>query len=258
MKRVLSCMMAAVFCLVLFAANPSAYAGATKAELKIGMAQEFENLNNMIGQMSATSYVYNMVCRTLVVINADGKYVPQLATTIPTLENGMAKIYTEGGQKKIEAVWEIKSNAVWGDGTPVTGHDVVFSWEVARSNNVSVGEKEIYDQVGKIVVDPANPKKFTFYHDEAKWDYYQIPSFYILPKHLEKPVFDKYGNQKEGYDKNSLYSTNPTNPGLYNGPYRVKEIKLGSHVALVRNDLFYGKRPYFDSIVTKLIPNPTA
>ncbi|MCB0394462.1 MAG: peptide ABC transporter substrate-binding protein [Bdellovibrionales bacterium] len=227
----------------------------TNKELKVGLTQEFENLNPIIKQMLATTYISSFVNRRLNVIDARGKWVPQLVKSIPSLENKQARIITEGGKKKIEADWEVLPNAVWGDGVPVTGHDVEFSWKLAISDNVSVGEKEVYGQVEKVIVDKANPKKFKFIYKEAKWNFNQLGTFDIVPKHLEEPVFKKYGAQKEGYDKNSLYTTSPTTKGLYNGPYVVSEIKLGSHVILTKNPLFYGSPAKIEKVVLKLIPN---
>lgn len=227
----------------------------TNAELKIGISQEFENFNPLIANMAATSYMQRMVDRTLVVIDADGKWVTQLAKSIPTLENGGAKIITQGGKKKVQAVWEIQDAAVWGDGKPVTCEDFDFAIKVAASPTVSIAEKEVYTQVEKVDVDAKNPKKCTFTYNQEKWDFYQLGTLFPLPKHLEEPVFKKYGTQKEGYEKNSLYTKDPTNPGLYNGPYLVSEIQLGDHVTFVPNDKFYGEKTKIKKIIVKLIPN---
>lgn len=227
----------------------------TNAELKIGISQEFENFNPLIANMAATSYMQRMVNRTLVVIDADGKWVTQLAKSIPTLENGGAKIITQGGKKKVQAVWEILDNAVWGDGKPVICDDFDFAIKVASSPNVSIAEKEVYTQVEKVDIDPKNAKHCTFTYDKEKWDYYQLGTFFPLPKHLEEAVFKKFGTQKEGYEKNSLYTKEPTNVGLYNGPYVVSEIQLGDHVTFVPNDNFYGEKTKIKKIIVKLIPN---
>ena len=223
--------------------------------LKIGMSQEFENLNPLIKQMLATSYIYDMVGRTLNVLNREGKWENQLAVSRPSLENGQARFVTEDGVKKILVDWEIHADAKWGDGTPVTGHDFEFSWKVATDKNVSVGSSEVYGAIEKFIIDKKNPKKFTLKYKEAKWTFNQMPQFNVIPKHVEKPVFDKYGGEVEGYSKNSKYTTAPTNPGLYNGPYLVSEVKLGSHVVLERNPHWFGKKPSIKKIILKYIPN---
>ncbi len=237
------------------AQSPAASSKLTNAELKIGISQEFENFNPLIANMLATTYMQRMVNRTLVVIDADGKWVPQLAKSIPSIENGGAKVITQGGKKKIQAVWEILENAVWGDGKPIICEDFEFAIKVATSPNVGIAEKEVYTQVEKIDVDPKNAKKCTFTYDKEKWDFYQLGTLYPLPKHLEEAVFNKFGGQKEGYEKNSLYTKDPKNLGLYNGPYVLNEIQLGDHVTFTPNDKFYGEKTKIKKIIVKLIPN---
>ncbi|WP_374073384.1 peptide ABC transporter substrate-binding protein [Bdellovibrio bacteriovorus] len=232
-----------------------AVAAPSNTELKIGISQEFETMNPLIMTMSASAYMYRLVGRSLVVLTPEGKWVAQLAKEIPSLDKGTAKIVEDGGKKKIVANWEILETAKWGDGKPVICQDFITAHDIAISPNVSVGEKETWTQVEKIDIDPKNPKKCTFKYDKAKWDFYQLAQFFPIPTHLEKEVFDKYGKQKEGYEKNSNYVRNPTNPGLYNGPYVISEVKLGSHVAFALNPNFYGKAANIKKIIVKLIPN---
>jgi peptide/nickel transport system substrate-binding protein len=232
-----------------------ALAAPTNAELKIGISQEFETMNPLIMSMAASTYIYRMVGRSLVVLTPEGKWVPQLAKEIPSLEKGTAKIVEEGGKKKIQATWEIIDGAKWGDGKPVICQDFITAHKIAISPTVSVGEKEQWTQVEKIEIDPKNPKKCLFKYEKAKWDFYQLAQFFPVPTALELPVFEKYGKEKEGYDKNSNYVRNPTNPGLYNGPYVITDVKLGSHIALAPNPHFYGKQPNIKKVIVKLIPN---
>lgn len=237
------------------ASTSSAKGTATNNELKIGIGQEFENFNPLISTMSATNLMIRQVIRNLVTIDADGKWVPVIVKEIPSVDNGTAKIVDVGGKKKLIATWEILETATWGDGKPVICDDFAFALKVAASPNVSVGEKEVYTQVEKIEADPKNPKKCTFTYEKAKWDFYQLGTFNPLPKHLEEPIFNKYGKQKEGYEKNSLYTKDPTNPGLYNGPYQVAEIQLGDHVTFVPNTKWQGEPPKIKKLIYKLIPN---
>lgn len=238
-----------------FVVSQAAHSAGSNSELKIGISQEFENLNPIIMTMSATTYIYAMAGRALVTLDADSKWVPQLAKEIPSIEKGTAKVADIGGKKKIVANWEIREEAKWGDGKPVICEDFAFSRNVAASPNVSVGEKEVYTQVEKIEWDAKNPKKCTFTYDKARWDFYTLGRFFPLPKHLEEPIFTKHGSKKEGYEKNSLYVKNPTNPGLYNGPYRISDVKLGNHVTLVPNPQWAGIKPKIEKIIIKLIPN---
>jgi peptide/nickel transport system substrate-binding protein len=227
----------------------------TNRSLKIGITQEFESLNPVIAQMSATFYLYRMVNRTLVTVDANTEFTAQLAVQMPTLENGLARFVEVDGVRKLEADWEILPAATWGDGVPVTCHDLQLSWEVAQSPHVSIAGAELYREVERIQIDPGNPKRCTFLYNEPKWLFNRQFQFYLLPDHLERRVFEAYGDQPEGYEKHTLYTTNPTNPGLYHGPYLIREVKLGSHVVFERNPTFYGEPAQIDRVVVLLIPN---
>lgn len=232
-----------------------AVAKPTNAELKVGISQEFENLNPLISTMAATTYMSALVNRGFVFLSPDLKWETHLAKSIPSLKNGQAKLVDRAdGKKGMIATWEIIEKATWGDGTPVTCEDLDFSWKVGLNQNVSIGSREPYEDIETIAWEKTAPKKCTVTYKNAKWDFFRnLPT--PLPKHIEQPIMDKYGKQKEGYDKNSNYTKNPTNPGLYNGPYLLKELKLGSHVSFEPNPKFYGQAPAVKKILFKLIPN---
>lgn len=226
---------------------------ATNAELKVGISQEFENMNPLIMSMVATTWLYYIANRTLVTLSPDGKYVPMLAVDIPTLENKKAKFSAD--KKSIIANWEIKEAAKWSDGTPVTCNDLKLAHEMGSSPKVATGEKEVWTRVKTIEIDPKNPKKCVMTYSPARWDFNQMTQFYPVPAHIEGKVWAEFKEVSEGYEKNSNFVKNPTMPGLHNGPYRVTEVKLGSHVIFEPNPHFYGAKPKIQKIVVKLIPN---
>jgi peptide/nickel transport system substrate-binding protein len=218
--------------------------------LTFGISAEFENLNPMIGSQAATNYMLYMAYRPLVVLSLEGRWVPMLIKDIPTLSNKLLKKKGSG----IEATIELIDTAKWGDGIPVTCEDIEFAWQVGKNKNVSIPNREPYDNITSITWDKATPKKCVIDSSVNKYDFYQnLPN--PLPAHLEAPILKKYGVKSEGYDLNSLYTKNPSNPGLYNGPYVISEVKLGSHIIFTPNPHFYGKKPYFKKIIFKLIPN---
>lgn len=226
-----------------------------KKILNVGLTQEFEILNPVIAQMVASTYLSQTVNQPLVSIDANWKWQCYLCKELPSIENGTAEIIKEKGLEKILTHWEIRENAKWGDGTPVTGYDALLSWEVGNNPNISVPQKSLYSRMESIEVDPNNPKKFTIKYKEPQYDYYQIGTFYLLPSHIEKEVYEASKDEVGAYEKQTTYATNPTRPGLYQGAYRVEEIKLGSHVVVIKNDTFDGVKPAIEKIVFKYIPN---
>lgn len=226
--------------------------------LKIGIGQEFDSLNPLTTSMLASTYIYNMIGRNLVSLDHDLKWHPQLVEELPSFKNKLAEIKTINGVKKIISTWTIRANAKWGDGVDITCEDVKFTQMLGKSNTVTVVNRDQYDQIDAVNCDPKKPKKIELIHKSVRWNFYQLYQYYILPKHLEEPVFTKFGNDKEGYDKNSNYVKNPTNPGLYSGPFVVSELKFGSHILIKRNPQFYGKQPYFDKILVRPISDTAA
>ncbi len=218
--------------------------------LNIGIGAEFENLNPLISSQAATRYMLYLAHRPLIILTPDLQWKPQMIKEIPTLKNKLLKPKGPG----LEMVIEIRPEMQWGDGVPVTCRDIEFSVKVGKGKNVSIPDREKYENITSVLADKNNPQKCTITFVKAKFDYFaNIPD--PLPEHLEGPIFAKYSSKAEGYDQNSLYTKNPTNPGLYNGPYVISEVKLGSHVIFSVNPQFKGQRPQFKKIVIKLIPN---
>jgi peptide/nickel transport system substrate-binding protein len=60
------------------------------------------------------------------------------------------------------------------------------------------------------------------------------------------------------YRFRTLYDTDPTNPGLYFGPYRITEVASGSHIVLEPNPTWWGKKPAFGRIVVWAVENTAA
>lgn len=231
-------------------AIPLSAQAVSQDELSIGITAEFENLHPVISTMGATKYMMYMAWRPVIKMSIDGKLEPVLIKKIPTLENKLAKKIGESLETHIEII----DKATWGDGTPVTCKDLHFGWQLGINKNVSVGNREQYENISEITWDPKTPKKCMVKFAKARYTYTQEYPDYA-PAHLEESIFKQYGGKSEGYDHNSLYTTQPTNPGLYDGPYVISEVKLGSHLIYTPNPHFYGKKPYFKKIIIKIIPN---
>lgn len=226
--------------------------------LRIGIGQEFDSLNPLNTSMLSSTYIYNMVARNMSRLDHNMKWNPQLVEDVPSFKNKLAEIKTINGVKKLVSIWNIRSHAKWGDGVDITCSDFKFTWTLARSNFVTVVNRDMYTDIEAMTCDDKKPKRVEMVHAAIRWDFYKMFQFYILPKHVEEAVFTKYGQENEGYDRNSNFVKNPTNPGLYSGPFVIAELKLGSHVLLKRNPYFYGKKPYFDKILLRVISDTAA
>lgn len=229
---------------------------ASAKDLTIGVSQEPDTLHPVITTMTVSQSVRNMVMLPIATPNEVWEWTCYLCTSVPSIENGGAKVVEEGGKKKILVTWEILPDAVWGDGKPVTGEDMKLAWEIGVTPTVTKGTPEAFDGIEAVDVDAKNPKRFTLKYKEVRYDYNQLNlSFVPIPAHIERPIWEKTKSQTEAYEKNTAYVKDPANPGLYNGPYTVKEIKPASHVLLERNPRYWGKAAAFPKVLFKIIPN---
>lgn len=230
---------------------------APKDELKIAVNAEFDTIHPIVNTMAAGGLIQDAIMRPLVMITPDGKPKAVLIKEIPTIENKKAQLFTDKTGKHLKADLEFIDNAQWGDGKPVTCKDLEAGWKVGSNDLVATPNRDDYDNVQDIVIDKANPKKCSIIFKKPQYNFFvSFPR--LLPAHLELPVFEKYKGKVLSYERNSLYSSKITEPGLYNGPYRVSELKQGSHVVLVPNEKFYGPKPYFKKVIFKFILNSTS
>jgi peptide/nickel transport system substrate-binding protein len=242
--------LALLFVLLAALAGP---ARAAEDELVIGITQFPSTFNPNIDSMLAKSYVLGMTRRPFTVFDADWQLECMLCTELPTIENGLAvPETTPDGKQGIAVTYTIRPDARWGDGTPITTRDVVFTWEVGRHPKSGVIPKEFYRSL--YAIDAKDDKTFTLHFDKLTFDYNAINAFDLLPAHLEEAAF----SEPEAYRHRTLYETDTTNPGLYFGPYRIAEVVPGSHVVLVPNPTWWGDKPQFERIVVRVIENTAA
>ena len=220
--------------------------------LTIGIVQEWNQFNPVNSALSSTAALSHFVQRQMVNRDEKGVVIPEVAVEIPSIKNKKVSLQTFNGRKKVVAQWAIKKTAVWGDGQPITCEDWNLGWQAGLSENVSAIDRTSYNKIEKFECDKKNPKiaRLTYATDEWTFDRDLPP---LLPSHLERVVFEKWKNQKEAYDQNSVFVKDPTNPGLYNGPYLVKEFKLGSHIVFELNPHFDGSPAKIQKIIVKHI-----
>ncbi len=234
--------------LVIFSFSLNAFA----SELKIAITQEWGNFNPVTINLASTSAISHFVYRGLSVRNSEGEVLPDLASEIPSLKNGLAKITTNGKAKSLTAQWNIRENAKWGDGVSITCDDLILGWEIGKNSNVSVGQRSIYSNIVSISSIDKLKKKCLVKYQSADWSFDRdTPA--LVPSHIEMEVYNKFKNTPLAYEQNTAFIKNPSLKGLYNGPYLVKESKLGSHLILTPNSQFYGGSPKINDILFKYI-----
>ena len=121
--------------------------------LTIGMSQFAPTLHPNIESASAKTFVIDMAHRRFTSFDVDWQPVCLFCTELPSLENGLAVLETTPeGEDGIAVTFTIPEGATWGDGTPVTTDDVMFTWEAGRAEQSQFGNLQMYREIYDITV----------------------------------------------------------------------------------------------------------
>ncbi len=225
-----------------------------KNELVVGQLQFLKNFHPLIQVNNTKRLQINYGLLPLTAFDPDATNQCILCETLPTLQNGLAEIIDmPDGLKGMKVRFTLKEGLSWGDGEPVTSNDVAFTLKMANDPDIGfsafnpwtrASDIEIVDDRTFILTLPEVTPGF------ASWDQ-------ILPEHIEGPIYDATGDN-ESYVKQTLYNTDPTNPGLWNGHFMLSEYQIGTRLTWVPNPHWPGKAPGFDRIILTYRDNSSA
>ncbi|HPH03871.1 MAG TPA: ABC transporter substrate-binding protein [Spirochaetota bacterium] len=136
---------------------------------------------------------------------------------------------------------EMRQDAVWEDGRPVTAHDVEYTWRMIL-DPASGAQNKISDLAEIESITVHNDWSFT-----ALWKKPQVNSMMTIagmtpiPKHIW-----------QGKDmRDPTLNRHPVG----NGPWKFLEWKTGRHISFVTNPRWWGDRkPFFTRVLFRIIP----
>ena len=147
--------------------------------------------------------------------------------------------------------FRLRGDVKWHDGKPFTSEDVKFSVEKLVSpyhsrGKVYWGELEAVDTPDPRTVVFKLKKPVPFFLKA-----FQPSETPILPKHLLESIDLADAKAVRG----AAFMSNPVGTG----PFKFKEWKKGSHIALERNPDYWKKgKPYLDQVIFRVIPDGAA
>ena len=225
------------------AAAPSATVAATASPTRGGTAivaiwQFPSTLAAHYANQTVTDIVNNGVIEGLAETNTDGDYIPTLATKVPTVANGGAKMTADG--KKLDVTWELKPGIRWSDGDPLTSADIKYTWEIWMKDP-KVNNRTGFSEIESIDL----PNDLTaVVHYKSIYAPYPLNFFSLMPKHLL---------EKEADISKTDYVRRP----LGTGPFKITEFKTDESITLEKNANYRGApdKPYLDKIIFKSVPS---
>jgi peptide/nickel transport system substrate-binding protein len=239
-------------CLALALAAPAL--AQTRDTLTIGITQFPSTLHPNIDSMAAKSYVLGFAQRPLTRYDADWRLTCLSCETVPTLENGLAvRETTPEGRPGIRVTYRLREGLRWADGTPVSSEDLRFAWEAGRAFETGFGPAEFYRSAYELIV--VDERTITLRFDRVTFEFASAGDFTPLPARIERPRWEA---DRRGYRSRTAYDTEPQNPGLWNGPFRVTGVQAGAAITLERNPHWNGAAPAFRRVVVRTVENTPA
>ncbi len=159
------------------------------------------------------------------------EFIPQLASSWEISPDHL--VYT----------FHLRKDVYWHDGKQFTARDVKFSYDKIMDPKVDAAPlRNYYRDIKKVeMLDPFTVK-FTY-----SQPYFRALEFCggipIVPEHV-------FGEKD--------FNQHPFNRApIGTGPYKFAKWDTGKEIVLVRNENYYGKKPYIDKVVYKIITDNT-
>lgn len=105
--------------------------GVNGGTLVAGEWQAPDTLNPFTTTAFTSFEALSPVARGFITIDSQGKYLPDLAASIPTLDNGGVTVNPDG--KTFDVKVTLKPNLKWSDGQPLTMNDFAYTVKLAQS-----------------------------------------------------------------------------------------------------------------------------
>lgn len=176
-------------------------------------------------------------------ISRGGALVPRLAEAVPSVENGLWKVTSDG---RMETTWKLRAGAFWHDGTPVTAADFVFSTVVGLDPELALARHAAYDSVDR--VDAPDASTVVVHWKKINIDAGSMFGAFALPLPAHK-VRGTFEQTKAAFLDSPAWGSDLVGTG----PFTVGEWVRGSHVVLKANHRFVLGRPNLDEMVVKFI-----
>src|SRR3954447_2254749 len=204
----------------------------------VGLSQEPTVFNPLKSTLEVDRGVQYAIFDSLWRIDQDAALIPNLATEIPSVENGGI---SEDG---LTYTFHLRDDAKWHDGEPFTAADVVFSHNTIVNPDFVAGTRIGHDQVTEISAPDDKTVTMTLKEPYAPFLIVWADT-YLVPEHLLKDVADL--NTAE------FNSTAPVGTG----PFAFVERVPGDHITLNANPTYHGPGPYLDTVIFKYVPDLT-
>ena len=221
--------------------NPDAPKGGSLRTTSILAAQTFDSLNGYIlkgDPADGLAEPYNLIFDTLMVRAYDE----------PDAVYGLVASHAEFIPGGDWITFEIREEAVFADGSPITAEDVAFTFDLLKTKGHPAYRLQLRDIEKAEALSP-NRVKYTFGEEAAKRDLPMIVA--------TLPIFSKAYYTENDFEESSL------DIPLSSGPYKIGKIDRNLSITYERRDDYWGKdlpvntgRFNFDTVIFEYFRDP--
>lgn len=208
----------------------TAGAGATGGTVRFGWGGAPADLNPGLGVLVEDYIVYNLVYDSLLNIDLEGNFQPEVATEWTASDDGLTWTLT------------IRDDITFHDGTPLTVEDVVYSLTLYRDTLDFPYLPSYLTPFTTIEAVDATTVALTSEAPVAAFEF-RMPGMFILPRHIweaEDPI------------------TFTNDEMIGSGPFVLAEYSQDEFVRLTGNDDYWGGAPNLDEVIFQTFSNPDA
>jgi peptide/nickel transport system substrate-binding protein len=208
--------------------------------LRLTSSEDISTLNPTLNTQGVLMYLSQMTMAWLIRWDHGNNPVPELATAVPTMQNG--GVSKDG----LTITYHIRKGVKWSDGVPFDADDVVFSFHAILNPANNITSRTGWDRIASI--------------DE--------PDKYTVVLHLTKPYspfletfFSTAGANPCLMPKHILGGLPNINNAPYNalpvgiGPFKYKKWDRSARVVMVANPLYWRGSPKLQEIDYEIIPD---
>jgi peptide/nickel transport system substrate-binding protein len=201
-----------------------------------------DNLNPLLGTQVIDTDLAMFWGASLFSVDGESEMRPELATEIPTVENG--GVSGDG----LRITYHLRRGVRWQDGWPFTAADVVYSWRQVMNPRNEIGSRQGYELIRRI----DTPDPYTvIVRLRTRWSPF-VATFFamsattygLLPEH----VLGKYASLDD-----VPYNTLP----IGTGPFKVVS-NAGGRIKMVANASYWRGAPRLNEIDYEVAPSDEA
>lgn len=162
----------------------------------------------------------------------------------PTFAPELATSY-EWSDDHLELTFQLREDAVWSDGVPITAEDVRFTWQAQIHPDVAWDSAYVKEGIEDVEV--VDPHTVVFHFSEVTpYQLLAANEGVILPKHAwGKLPFSEWRTNADFFRENLVVA----------GPFTLERWTPQQEIVLARNERYFDPElPYLDRVIFRLIP----